>query len=153
MIPCARRHADTFPLVVAVTCARTPLSNETMPQSLAASCCCGVLLPARRWRYRARFGAMTTSVSTCSLKTPAGLRLTSARDSSASNILALSPNNHSTALCRRTARRLGNRASPNRPQICCRNKRTQQGMSAFAPRGEYGLGRVPSVRFNPLAGP
>jgi hypothetical protein len=42
--------------------------------------------------YRARLGAMTISVSTCSLKTPAGLRLSSALDSSASNALALSPN-------------------------------------------------------------
>jgi hypothetical protein len=42
--------------------------------------------------YRARLGAMTISVSTCSLKTPAGLRLSSALDSSASNAFASSPN-------------------------------------------------------------
>lgn len=42
--------------------------------------------------YRTPLGAMTTSVSICSLKTPEELRLSNALVSSASNASALSPN-------------------------------------------------------------
>ena len=43
--------------------------------------------------YRALLGAMTTSVSSCSLKTPVGFSLSSASVSTASKVCEFSPNN------------------------------------------------------------